>query len=140
MGISDFGEMTRLARMAKPTVCVLTNIGLCHLENLKTRDGILKAKTEMFAEAMPGAAVIVNGDDDKLITLKDRTPRPVFFGLEPSRDLYAEHIENLGLSGTRCDFVTKARTLQRSDSHSRPPHGLQRSCRYCRGSGLRSYP
>ena len=108
MGISDFGEMTRLARMAKPTVCVLTNIGLCHLENLKTRDGILKAKTEMFAEAMPGAAVIVNGDDDKLITLKDRTPRPVFFGLEPSRDLYAEHIENLGLSGTRCDFVTKA--------------------------------
>ena len=43
MGISDFGEMTRLARMAKPTVCVLTNIGLCHLENLKTRDGILKA-------------------------------------------------------------------------------------------------
>ncbi len=108
MGISDFGEMTRLARMAKPTVCVLTNIGLCHLENLKTRDGILKAKTEMFAEAMPGAAVIVNGDDDKLITLKDRTPRPVFFGLEPSRDLYAEHIENLGLSGTRCDFVTKS--------------------------------
>ena len=46
MGISDFGEMTRLARMARPTVCVLTNIGLCHLENLKDRDGILKAKTD----------------------------------------------------------------------------------------------
>ncbi|MEI3526190.1 MAG: Mur ligase family protein [Eubacteriales bacterium] len=78
MGISDFGEMTRLARMAKPTVCVLTNIGLCHLENLKTRDGILKAKTEMFEQAMPGAQIIVNGDDDKLITLKDpgRRSRP----------------------------------------------------------------
>ena len=108
MGISDFGEMTRLARMAKPTVCVLTNIGLCHLENLKTRDGILKAKTEMFEQAMPGAQIIVNGDDDKLITLKSRTPKPTFFGLDSSLDLYAEHVENLGLGGSRCDFVTKA--------------------------------
>lgn len=108
MGISDFGEMTTLASMAKPTVCVLTNIGLCHLENLKTRDGILKAKTEMFDQAMPGAQIIVNGDDDKLITLKSRTPQPTFFGLDPSLDLYAENVENLGLAGSRCDFVTKA--------------------------------
>ena len=72
MGISDFGEMTRLGRMAKPNICVFTNIGLCHLENLKDRDGILKAKTEMLNEAQPGAQVILNGDDDKLITLKER--------------------------------------------------------------------
>lgn len=113
MGISDFGEMTRLARMARPTVCVLTNIGLCHLENLKDRDGILKAKTEMFDQAQPGAQIIVNGDDDKLITLRDtRSPRPVFFGLDPSLDLYAKNIENLGLSGTRCTFVTKSGTFE----------------------------
>ncbi|NBK90419.1 UDP-N-acetylmuramoyl-tripeptide--D-alanyl-D-alanine ligase [bacterium 1XD21-13] len=109
MGISDFGEMTRLSRMAKPNVCVITNIGLCHLENLKDREGILKAKTEMFTEAQPGAQVILNGDDDKLITLKEsRTPTPCFFGLDPSNDLYGEQIENLGLDGTRCTFVTKA--------------------------------
>lgn len=109
MGISDFGEMTRLSRMAKPNLCVITNIGLCHLENLKDRDGILKAKTEMFGEAQPGAQVILNGDDDKLITLREsRTPTPCFFGLEPSNDLYAEQIENLGLDGTRCTFVTRA--------------------------------
>ena len=36
MGISDFGEMHRLAAMAQPDVCVITNIGLCHLENLGT--------------------------------------------------------------------------------------------------------
>lgn len=109
MGISDFGEMTRLGRMARPTLCVLTNIGLCHLENLKDRDGILKAKTEMFAQAQPGAQIILNGDDDKLITLKEsRSPRPCFFGLNASHDLYAKDIENLGLDGTRCTFVTKA--------------------------------
>lgn len=32
MGISDFGEMTRLAKIAKPDTCVITNIGTCHLE------------------------------------------------------------------------------------------------------------
>ena len=48
MGISDFGEMHRLAEMARPNICVITNIGICHLENLKTRDGILKAKSEIF--------------------------------------------------------------------------------------------
>ena len=36
MGISDFGEMTRLAKMVRPTHCIITNIGNCHLENLGT--------------------------------------------------------------------------------------------------------
>ena len=44
MGISDFGEMTRLTRIARPDTCVITNIGTCHLENLGDRDGVLKAK------------------------------------------------------------------------------------------------
>ena len=37
MGISDFGEMHRLSKIAKPDVCLITNIGQCHLENLGTR-------------------------------------------------------------------------------------------------------
>lgn len=36
MGISDFGEMTRLAKIAKPDTCVITNIGTCHLKILET--------------------------------------------------------------------------------------------------------
>ena len=48
MGISDFGEMTRLAQIARPDTCVITNIGTCHLENLGDRNGVLKAKTEIL--------------------------------------------------------------------------------------------
>ena len=48
MGISDFGEMHRLSKMARPDVCVITNIGQSHLKDLKNRDGILKAKSEIF--------------------------------------------------------------------------------------------
>ena len=70
MGISDFGEMHRLSTMSQPDICVITNIGLCHLENLGTRDGILKAKTECFEHMQPDGTVILNGDDDKLCTKK----------------------------------------------------------------------
>ena len=41
MGIDDFGQMHRLAKIARPETAVITNIGWCHLENLKTRYGIL---------------------------------------------------------------------------------------------------
>ena len=95
MGISDFGEMTRLTAIACPDVCVITNIGWCHLENLKTRDGILKAKTEIFKSMNPDGTVILNGDDDKLITIKDvYDKKPVFFGIENKCEIYAENIVN----------------------------------------------
>ena len=103
MGISDFGEMHRLAKMARPDICVITNIGLCHLENLIDRDGILKAKTEMFDFARPSAKFILNGDDDKLITVKEWEGRnPIYFGLSTELDAYAKDIHSLSLKGTAC--------------------------------------
>lgn len=103
MGISDFGEMHRLAKMARPDICVITNIGLCHLENLIDRDGILKAKTEMFDFAQPDAKFILNGDDDKLITVKEWDGyNPIYFGLSTELDAYAEDIHSLSLKGTTC--------------------------------------
>lgn len=99
MGMNHFGEMHRLSKIARPTHCVFTNIGVAHLEFLGSRDRILKAKTEMFDYAANDAEVFVNGDDDKLITLKDRA---LTFGLAPSNQVYADGIENLGLDGIRC--------------------------------------
>ena len=79
MGISDFGEMTRLSEMVCPTVCVLTVIGSCHLENLGDRDGVLKAKTEMFKFADKNAEFIFNGDDDSLFTIENvNGKKPIF--------------------------------------------------------------
>ena len=61
--------MTRLAKMARPDICVFTNIGCAHLEQLGSRDGILKAKTEMIAYMNPDGSILLNGDDDKLAIL-----------------------------------------------------------------------
>ncbi len=103
MGISDFDEMHRLTKMARPDICVITNIGLCHLENLIDRDGVLKAKTEMFDFSQPDAKIILNGDDDKLITVKDWDNKaPLYFGLSPELDTYADNIHSLSLRGTTC--------------------------------------
>lgn len=71
--------MHRLAAMARPDIGVITNIGLCHLENLSTRDGILQAKTEMFDHLQVDGTVILNGDDDKLSTKKEVNGKPVIF-------------------------------------------------------------
>ena len=107
MGISHFGEMTRLAKIARPDICVITNIGVAHIENLGSRDGILKAKTEMFQYMNPEGTVILNGDDDKLRGfVPENGISPVYFGLEPSRDYHAEKIVNKGLRGTDAEFVT----------------------------------
>lgn len=101
MGISDFGEMHRLAETANPDICVITNIGLCHLENLGSRDGILKAKTEVFAHLRGEGTVILNGDDDKLATVHMvNGKKPVRYGLHQG-DAYASEIETLELEGIR---------------------------------------
>ena len=112
MGISDFEEMHRLAKMARPDICVITNIGLCHLENLIDRDGILKAKTEMFDYMQENATIILNGDDDKLITVRDKGYEPLYFGLSPELDAYAEDIRSLSLKGTACTLHVGEATLE----------------------------
>ena len=100
MGISDFGEMARLTKIAKPDTCVITNIGTCHLENLGDRDGVLKAKTEIFQSMKPNGHIVLNGDDDKLITVREYNGvKPVFFGLNSERDVYADQVESKGLKG-----------------------------------------
>jgi len=96
MGISDFGEMTRLAMIARPDIMVITNIGQCHLENLGTRDGILKAKTECFSYMNKDGEAVLNGMDDKLITVSEvQGKKPHFFDLN-----CVSEIENLGLAGS----------------------------------------
>lgn len=103
MGIDGFGQMYDLAKIARPDISVITNIGYCHLEALGDRDGVLKAKTEMFDYLSEDPVIILNGDDDKLITVQDVNGQtPMFFGLSKQNDYYASDICSLGLGGTTC--------------------------------------
>lgn len=114
MGISDFGEMHRLAKIARPDICVITNIGICHLENLKTRDGILQAKSEIFDYLKPEGHIVLNGEDDKLSAIEEVSGvHPIFYGFPQEqgdngirKQIYADQVENCGLKGVKAQIHT----------------------------------
>ncbi len=102
MGINHFGEMRRLSRIAQPDICVMTNIGPCHLEFLNSLEGVLQAKSEIFEYMKENGTVIVNGDDSLLQNLNEVNGKPtISFGIQDSRTVYAKQIEDLGLFGTK---------------------------------------
>jgi len=114
MGINHFGEMHRLSCIAKPDVCVITNIGQCHLEFLIDRDGILRAKSEIFDFMNPDGVVCLNGDDDKLTTVKEVYGKePIFFGTGENCDIIAKTVENLGLDGSKAYVEEKIKIKNR---------------------------
>ena len=100
MGMNHFGELSYLTAIAKPTVAVITNIGVAHIENLGSREGILKAKCEIFEGLSPDGIAVLNGEDDMLLTLGKDRPRTLWFGFSPDNDFYAKSIRPLGLTQT----------------------------------------
>ena len=121
MGISDFGEMHRLSRMVRPNICVITNIGQCHLENLKDREGVLKAKLEILDFMDENGEVCFWGEDDLLRSLSGGVLRgkcldsggkqgiPHYFGLgeQDGEEVWAEEITSQGLLGNNVVFCRK---------------------------------
>ena len=62
MGMSEFGEIDRLCQIAQPDYGVITNIGDSHLEYLKTRENVFKAKGEMIKYILPENLIIYGND------------------------------------------------------------------------------
>lgn len=104
MGISDFGEMSRLAAMVRPTIAVYTVIGHAHLEFLHDLDGVMRAKGEMLDYMADDAPVIVNGDDAALRALECRQKK-LMFGLTSDCDVRAENIKCVSAAASECDIV-----------------------------------
>ena len=103
MGVNHFGEMRRLSSVASPDICVITNIGVAHLEFFKTREGILQEKSEMIQDMKNGGTIILNGDDDLLSQMEPvKGSVPFFFGTGENSQFRASAIQALGLKGTRC--------------------------------------
>ncbi len=66
LGMQGLGEIRRLAGIVRPQIGIITNIGVSHLERLKTRENILRAKLEL-ADCLPdGAPLIICTDNDML--------------------------------------------------------------------------
>lgn len=93
MGMSAFGEISRLSQVAQPNIGVISKIGVSHIEHLGSREGILKAKLEILDGLKPGAPLVINGDDDLLSTVELAERKLIKFGIEnTSCDYIAENI------------------------------------------------
>lgn len=92
MGMSAFGEIHRLSKTARPDIGVITNIGMSHIETLKTRDNILKAKMEITDFLKDGSDLVVNGTDDKLSEVKSDRLNIIKVGND-NMDFCAENIK-----------------------------------------------
>ena len=109
MGMDHLGEIERLARCARPSAGIITMIGVSHLENLGTRENILKAKMEICAGLPDGAPLALNADNDLLPTASVPARLcPVWFGIESeTADVRAADVHT-GTEGTTFTLVDKA--------------------------------
>lgn len=106
MGMSAFGEISLLTKACLPDIGIITNIGVSHIEHLGSRDGILKAKLEILDGMKKGSPLILNGDNDKLSSVKNDDYKLIFFGIEnENADVRAFDIKE---NGSDTEFFVKA--------------------------------
>jgi UDP-N-acetylmuramoyl-tripeptide--D-alanyl-D-alanine ligase len=110
MGMSSFGEISRLTAIARPDIAIITNIGMSHIEKLGSRQNILKAKLEILEGLHPGGLVILNGDDPLLWGVRGLLSfRTLFYGLEEGKDYRACNVVSAGESGSHFDISIGSR-------------------------------
>lgn len=107
MGTNNFGEINNLARIACPNISAITNIGVAHIEYLKSRENILKEKmciTDFFDDKN---SLIINCENDMLKTVNEENKFKLQkIGYDEKYDLYAKNIE-LTCETTAFDAITK---------------------------------
>lgn len=101
-GMNHFGEIRYLGEMVRPDIAVITNVGDAHIENLgNTRQGILRAKCEIFENLTPEGVAVLNGDDALLNTVT--LPQTILrCGVGDGCGVHVTDIDDRGLEGVAC--------------------------------------
>ena len=96
IGMNHFGEISKLVKIAMPTIAIINNVGTAHIGNLGSREGILKAKLEILEGLMPDGTLIINNDNDLLHNWANEYKENVqikSFGIENKSDYIATNIK-----------------------------------------------
>ena len=95
MGMNHKREISKLTKIAKPQLAVITNVGTAHIGNLGSRENILNAKLEIL-EGMQKPKIVINNDNDLLHEWKNNLKENIevhTFGIENKSDCMAENIK-----------------------------------------------
>jgi UDP-N-acetylmuramoyl-tripeptide--D-alanyl-D-alanine ligase len=113
MGMSSEGEIRYLTNIGKPNIAVITNIGVSHIQMLKTRENILKAKLEIIEGLEEDGLLILNANDDMLINVdKNLVNRMVYVGVDKEADYMAYEVEDFGEEGIQFKIDLNEETYQ----------------------------
>lgn len=96
MGMSDFGEISLLSKIAAPDVAAITLIGESHLEHLGTRRNIAKAKLEIL-DGLKEDGLFIYPINEPLIREEmplDGTYSKATFGIDKTATIFAYAIES----------------------------------------------
>lgn len=96
MGMSNFGEIEFLTKLAEPDAAIITNIGESHMQELGSRAGIAKAKLEIASGLSKDGVLLINGDEPLLIEgTKNKNESYIIetFGFNQKNDWYPTFIE-----------------------------------------------
>lgn len=93
MGMNHAGEIRELARIARPDVGVVTNVGYAHVEYFESIEEIALAKRELIEELPPQGTAVLNADDPHVVRFREVHEGPVItFGTSDSADVRAERV------------------------------------------------
>jgi UDP-N-acetylmuramoyl-tripeptide--D-alanyl-D-alanine ligase len=101
--MNELGGTARLARICRPEVGVITNIGDTHLEFMKDRTGVAQEKAELLQSLPEDGAAVLNADDPLVLAIGAAyaPARRVTFGPAERADVFATDIRDDGLDGSR---------------------------------------
>ena len=93
MGMRGLKQIDYLAKIALPTVGVITNIGPQHIELLGDLENIARAKAELIENLPADGLAVLPADSPFLPMLKGKAScRSVTFGLAPDADYRVENV------------------------------------------------
>lgn len=106
MGMSEPGEIDRLAEIARPRVGIVLNALPAHLQSMGTVEAVAAAKGELLNRISDNGLAVVNADDPRVASLhQNPSARRISFGIKRG-EVRAREIEPLGLDGQRFLLVT----------------------------------
>ena len=106
------GHIAALARLARPAVGVVLNVGESHLGMFGSREAIAKAKGELVEALLPDGTAVLNADDPQVAAMADRTMARVVTSARSAGEVRAE--------GSRLDGDGRARFLLHTPAGTAP--------------------
>ncbi len=109
MGANHQGEIAQLCSLTEPTHGLITNIGKAHLGGFGGYEGVIKAKSEMYAWLRnSGAEVFVNGDNPLLTELSSGIKRTLY-GKQEGNSCRGQARENNGM--LEIEWISDIKTI-----------------------------